>query len=299
MNYQEFLTNIQTQLSGRISSDSRVQLQKVIKNNGTRYDGLVITQPGINISPTIYLMPYYHRYLDGVSLEDIYTDILSTYERYLPMNDFDTGRFTDYSRAVRQIVMRLVNYEKNKELLALVPHFRYLDFAVVFYFLLQSSGGRHANILIYHQHLDFWKIDSDELSRAARINTPLLLPHHLENIQTVLEAIPSDNVPELAAMEKEENLMYVLSNQFHLHGATTILYDGLLSMIAERLEKDFILLPSSIHEVLLIPTDQPGDAGFYRNMVREVNDTQLADDEILSDHVYYFSRESNLLTILE
>lgn len=297
MNYQEFLTDITTQLSDRIEAGSSVQIQTITKNNGTHYDGIVITRPGVNISPTIYLMPYYHRYLDGVSMEDIYADILTTYQRHFPRSNFDTTCFTDYAKAGRQIVMRLVNYEKNRELLSRIPHFRYLDFAIIFYCQLPADAGNHANILIYHQHLEFWNIDSNELYRIARINTPLLLPHHMESMQSVLKLLPLEDFEELHTFDEDEPHMYVLSNHYHLHGASVILYDGLLQQIAERLEKDFIVLPSSIHEVLVIPADHMEDAAPYLTMVKEVNETQLADDEILSDHVYYFSRESQLLTM--
>ncbi len=97
MNYQEFLTTIKTQLTNRIDADVKLEIHPVMKNNGRRCDGLVIMQPDVNVSPTIYLQPYYHRYLEGVCLEDIYDDILSAYFSHLPTEDFDTSAFTELS----------------------------------------------------------------------------------------------------------------------------------------------------------------------------------------------------------
>ena len=84
MNYQEFLTTIKTQLSLRIDADATLDIRRFTKNNGTDLDGLIIFRPNLNISPTIYLNPYYHRYLQAVPLEDIYTDILITYHEHMP-----------------------------------------------------------------------------------------------------------------------------------------------------------------------------------------------------------------------
>ena len=255
MNYQEFLNDVQTQLSFRLGSSASLKLQTILKNNGTHHDGLIISRPGVNISPTIYLTPYYHRYLDGVNMEDIYTDILTTYQRHLPQTDFDITSFTDYRKAAGRIVMRLVNYEKNQQLLKEVPHFRYLDFAIIFYCLLHTDEQNQANILIYHKHLHFWNIDTDTLYQAACINTPLLLPYHMENIREIIQKLPAEESgePEFPSLP-----MYVLSNHTNLYGASVILYDGLLQQISEHFGKDLILLPSSIHQVLILPADGVG-----------------------------------------
>ena len=117
MNYQEFLTTIKTQLSLRIDADATLDIRRFTKNNGTDLDGLIIFRPNLNISPTIYLNPYYHRYLQGVPMEDIYTDILITYQEHLPSEDIDVSFFTDFSKAKKLVTMRLVNYKQNEKML--------------------------------------------------------------------------------------------------------------------------------------------------------------------------------------
>ena len=116
MNYQQFIDHVVHHISSSVSNVKKVVVQPVIKNNGMKYDGLVILDPFLNISPTIYLNPYYHRYLNGVSMEDIYEDILKTYETYLPTEDFDISQFVDFEKAKKTIIYKLVNKEKNKEL---------------------------------------------------------------------------------------------------------------------------------------------------------------------------------------
>lgn len=294
MNYQEFLTDIHTQLSLRMEENVSLQIQKIAKNNGMSYDGLIIMRPDLNISPTIYLTPYYQRYLEGVSMEDIYLDILETYHRHLPNENFDTSIFTDYEKAKKRLVMRLVHFDRNRELLSEIPHYRYLDFAVIFYCLLQADEKNQASILIYRHHLDLWGIDKDTLYRTALANTPVLLPYQLESMSSILQNMLHEDSEE---MTSQKFPIYVLSNQYHTNGAGTILYDGLLQRIADDFQQDLIVLPSSIHEVLLIPVNEILDYTQFSDMVKEVNETQLTDDEILSDHVYLFSREDRILSI--
>lgn len=102
---------------------------------------------------------------------------------------------------------------------------------------------------------------------------------------------------ELLAKRKENGAaaMYVLSNHTRINGAACILYDGVLEKIAEMLECNLFILPSSVHEVILIP--EKGDEDYERlsEMVREVNETQLSPEEVLADHAYYYSREMSAL----
>jgi hypothetical protein len=289
MNYQEFLTTVKTQLSLRIDSDVTLDIRSFPRNNGTHYDGLIMLQPSRNVSPTIYLTPYYHRYLEGVCLEDIYDDIIKTYQTHLPGEDFDTSLFTDYSKAASRIVMRLISHKHNEEQLKKVPHFHYHDLAIVFYCMLHADDKNQANILIYNEHLSMWGITEDELYHTARKNTQRLLPSQMISMRSLIPDAPDDLDVSL----------YILSNQYRTNGATVILYDGLLSRIAERFQKDLVILPSSIHETLLLPVDSLDSADMerYAQMIQEVNETQLADEEILSDHAYYYSRSTGLVTM--
>ena len=93
--------------------------------------------------------------------------------------------------------------------------------------------------------------------------------------------------------------MYILTNEFRTNGATTLLYEGILEEIAGMFDSDIILLPSSIHEVILVPAAS-GDEYLkqlddFSAMVKEVNETELADEEILSDHAYYYIKGCGLV----
>jgi hypothetical protein len=296
MSYQDFLSTLKTGLSTRIDRDVKLEIRSFPRNNDTSYDGLVIMHPDRNVSPTIYLPPYYHRYLEGVPLADIYEDILCTYEKHLPSEDFDTSLFTDYEKAAPHIVMRLVSFARNRERLKSVPYFRYQDLAVLFYCMVYTDGASQANILIHEEHLSLWGIDRDELYRTAVENTAHLLPPQITPMSSILEEFAPLGDEGLTDLDLP---MYILSNRYRTNGATAILYDGLLTQLADWLESDLVILPSSVHEVILIPASELEEIDFshYNTLVQEVNETQLADEEILSDHAYLFTRADKLLSI--
>jgi hypothetical protein len=177
--------------------------------------------------------------------------------------------------------------------LAQVPHFRYLDLAIVFYCLLSSDETTQASILIYNQHLSFWGIDADTLYECAIVNTPNLLPHKMTDMTSILKEVLGEDVMD----ETSDIPMYVLTNRYHTNGACVILYDQLLKQLADFFNRDLVVLPSSIHEVLLVPVEVSVDLAQYDRMVQEVNETQLADDEVLSNHAYFFSRANGLLSL--
>lgn len=297
MTYQEFKQTIVYAISNKLGSDFRVSLQDIIKNNDTHLDGLTILSKGSNISPTIYLNYYYDQYLSGKSLSSVQDDILLSYHKNVPKENIDISFFTDFAKVKTRIIFKLVNYDRNKELLSKVPHVRYLDLAIVFNCFVNSTEEGYATILIHHHHLSFWNISTDELYNLAMKNTPHLLQYQLQNMSDVIlnlffedeSQIPQDSIPDFP--------MYVLSNVTKLNGSGCILYEDLLSDIAETLDSDFYILPSSIHEVLLIPVESASSYEELSSMVKEINNTQLAREEVLSDLVYFYSRHSGKITM--
>lgn len=296
MNYQEFKQAVVQMIQEKMGTSVKVSVQEIIKNNDTHLDGLTILSDQCNISPTIYLNYYFKQYEEGHSFPDICQDILAVYEENRPSCNIDISFFTDYEKVKSHIVFKLINYERNKELLTQVPHYRYLDLAIVFTCLLDSVSNGCATILIHNHHLGFWHITKDDLYALSMVNTPKLLSYDLRNMTEVLNDLLEDTNTRL---EKDTTPipMYVLSNQSKLNGSGCILYHNLLRNFARKLDSDLYILPSSIHEVLLIPACHGDSAEELSDMVKEVNATQLSREEVLSDHVYYYSKDTETLTM--
>ena len=292
MRYQKFIETVKEHIQQELQKT--VYVYPVLKNNGAIYDGLVILDPILNISPTIYLNPYFHRYLDGVSLEDIYEDILKTYHENLPQEDFDITLFRDYEKAQERIVMKLINAEKNKQLLKQVPHILVYDLAIVFQCSVSDFMNEYATILIYNQHLKLWNVTVEDLYETALINSPRILNSRLDNLHDVFAYITEESLSFL-----EELNISILTNHLRVHGATCMIYPGILDEISSIYQDDIIIIPSSIHEVLVFPKNNMPEGYTYDDldaMIQEVNETQLTDDEILSDHIYCYHRDTKEIT---
>lgn len=297
MTYEVFKKVILERLSYDIADPKQISVQTHYKNNGCFLDSLVILEKGCNIAPALYLNRYYALYQGGRSFQEIYEQLLSFYEANRSDVGIDTRFYTDFANIQSKIAMKLIHYEQNQEFLKHVPHIRFLDLAVIFYCLLpiDSSVG-NATITIFNSHLDFWDVSLDTLFQLARENSPRILPPEWNDLCSLLKgAVPAQLYSSLIHADDPLYPMFVLTNRESLFGASCMLYDQLIASYARRFQSDFYILPSSIHEIILIPASSREQMDLFSEMVREVNRTQVADEEILSDHAYYYSREKDTI----
>lgn len=282
MTYQIFQEKIIAYIKENISENEKVFIQSVPKNNGIKLDGLVIIQDEMNIAPTIYLNYYYQKYQEGTDFSEICREILENYKTNKPSIPIDIHFFTDFEKIKSRIVYRLINFRQNLELLDDVPYVRFLDLALVFYCLLPAYEEQNASIQIRMSHLDLWKTSLRELIRLSEENTPRLLEWEIQDMASVVE--------ENAHLPSEDCYpMLILSNKSHLNGAGCILYKDLLKNLSRKLDMDFFILPSSVHEVILLPTKTKDAMGELSAMVKEINAAEIAREDLLSDHAYYYS----------
>ena len=300
--YDEFEEKIVDCVRARIDDGVGIEITEVTKNNGVVLKGLSLKESDSSISPTIYLERYFAAYRDGRSMEEICDEIVDVYHRGNLGAFFDVADFLDFEKAKKRIVYKLVNYEKNKVLLKQIPHKPFLDMAVVYYYLLENDRLENATILIYNNHLESWNVTLNEIDQLAKENTPLLLKADLRSITEVLYQIirsrneeDAEKFLELENETESDPIMYVLSNKSKIFGAAAILYDDVLKNFSEKVQKDLYILPSSVHEVILIPKEESMEWEKLQEMVKEVNSTQVEDVEILSDSVYCYQRGNDAL----
>lgn len=298
MQYMTFKETILRRLADDIPNPKQITVQSICRNNGDVLDGLVILENGVNIAPTLYLNYYYRSYQKGASFQETYEQLLDHYRANKTTKSIDVSFFTDFGKTGSRIVFKLIHYEKNKKLLQDTPHIPFLDLAIVFYcYIPMDSDIGNATILIRNSHLDLWNQDVDSLYATARENAARLLPPRFHNMNSLVEKMLSDrSYPTVVFPEDPLYPMYVLTNSQNMFGASCLLYDDLIHSYADRFHSDFYILPSSIHEVILIPASCDSRMDDFSDIVREVNETQVADEEILSDHAYYYSREQDRIT---
>ncbi len=297
MTYQEFENEIMAILPSHLPADCSTILKPVQKNNGVILHGIIISSSETNISPTVYLDPFWDQYKSNISMEEIAKSIAKIYEENKTCEEFDVSVFTDFEKCKNSITYKLINYEKNKALLEEIPHVIYLDLAIVFYCLISANEGETRSILIRNEHIKLWNVKSNDLFELASCNTPKLLNSHLSDLSDTMRKIAkASNNEELYMQANYDNQIYVLTNKLNIYGACCILYKQLLQKISERLDSDLYIIPSSVHEVLLIPSTSDINPDGLSNMIQAVNDTELSKDEVLSDHLYYYSRQENCIS---
>lgn len=298
MTYQTFKEHILTYMKEHFQNACQIFIQPVLKNNGQVLDGLIILPQQLNIAPTLYLNFYYEQLKNGHTLEQICTEICRHYEINCPHTSIDIAFFTDFKKVRSHIAYKLINHEKNSALLKDVPHIRFLDLAIVFYCLIPSIQTQYASILIHNQHLDFWNVSAKELFDLASENTPKLQGYSFENITRLLHHLTfgSDEEPDETSVKQSSYPLFVLSSKNHLYGASCILYQDLLYTLAQKADMDFYILPSSIHEVILIPTQDDRSFKELSAMVKEINQSEVSPEDVLSNHAYYYSKEKNEIT---
>ena len=142
MSYEEFLQVIPGLLQRRLGPEARVSVHTVYKNNNLKKEMLCILEEGSNVSPTIYLHPFYEAFERGMEVDEILEEILEEYRRNRCGLYLDVDEFQQFDRVSSRIVYKLINYERNEEMLSTVPHRRFLDLAVVYYLLIEQIRGK-------------------------------------------------------------------------------------------------------------------------------------------------------------
>lgn len=315
MNFKEFRERMKAETSQKTGAE--VFLKEIPKNNGVSLWGLFVREEGVNVSPAVYLNSYFEAYQKGADIEEIIEKISREIYAHHIENPVDLSGFPNYELAQRQIVFRLVNYEKNREMLEEMPHRRFLDLAVTYYYLVLEKPffGKGA-VQIHNSHMETWGTTEEELYKKAMENTPALLPCIIKSMDSCMEELLEEEIASIHTgkdgMEKlclqcilEEFKsnptyrlsMYVMTNQDILMGAACMLYPGNIRAFARKMHSDLYILPSSLHEVIIIPAKGQTGQEELRQIVWSVNREQVDVMEQLSDSVYIYRRETDTIEI--
>lgn len=293
MDFQKFTRVLQTRMQLFAGSDCEITLQEVTKNNGLKKTGLMAKKEGISTYPTVYVDDYYDPEMKELEIEYLAMKLSQMLLKHIPKEDIDVGDFLDFEIAQERIVYKLVNAELNKKELLDIPHRRFHNLAVVYYYLMDSETSLNnvnvgnATIMIKSSHLKLWNKTEEDIFKVAKENTPRLLPPLVESL--------SNMILEMTDIEVDyENTIFVATNDRKSFGAGTILYDGVLKELADRIGKNIYILPSSVHETILLKEDDehmPSDVKELLSMVSTVNKNEVDPMEVLADSIYYYDRE--------
>lgn len=294
MNYTSFCEKFTALLSNCMIPEARLLREKIQKNNGVRLDALIISNPRFIGAPVIYLEPFYELYKCGASMEDLCSIVLSGLKGDPPVPETLVSALRDFEAVRDRLVFRLVSRVKNREFLETVPWVPFLDLAVIFALHLGNCGSQRISTVIHSRQAECWGTSPSELYSIAKENTPRVNPPVLSDLEELLfgKLCPTAKKEQKFCPDREDSLLtpvYVLTNESGIYGAACMLYDNIIKDFADRIGSDLIILPSSVHEVLLVP-DFSFSCESCRRMVRNVNQNDVPMEDVLSDEVYLFSR---------
>ena len=293
MNYNEFVEKVREGLSDKLKPSYEIVLKKVAKNNNVYRYGLSVFPKENNetdkVSRIVYLEDFYHEYQENqkYNLESIVEELYSIFLNF-DMPEFNETDYTNINKVKDRIIFELVNYKMNEERLSNRPFIKVMDLAIIFAFVATDLGRDFGVIHITNEMASNFGLTKNEIWDIAKRNTPKLLE---------ADIIPmSSFVPrEVADTETEE--MYILCNKKKAGGAGVLLYDRILEELSSKLESDLYILPSSVHETIIIRADKDKNISDLQDMVKNINNTVVSTEDILSDKVYHYIRSNKELKI--
>ena len=308
MDFDQFKEVVKDSIKEYLPEDyekASVEIRDVIKNNDTHLSGLTIRDEGTSIAPTLYLEDFYSQYEGGKDMDDILAHMADVYDEAARDGlSFDkenlVNQLTDYEATKDKIIPRVVNKESNEERLKGMPHTDMGDLAITYHVDLGDSDGGQMSVAVSNEMMDKYGVSVSELHDQACKNMEEVSPTSFE---TMIETLANLMIPDYENMTSEEKAearaefdmpdpgMYVLSNGNKSFGAAAMLDTDTMDKIREEVG-DFYILPSSVHEVLIVPKREDMHLSDLEAMVQEVNATQVAPNEVLSDHVYEYDPET-------
>ena len=305
MDYENFKEQFVADVKDRLAeqgADVKVSVNEVNKLNES-YEAITVTPEGSNIGVNMSIEKFYDAVQDGTPYDSVVDKAVETIGRGIEQRpDIDVAALTDYSQMKEKLAMEVVSAEANKEMLENVPHQNMEDMAVVYRFILSSDEEGRASILVTNQILENMGVTPEQLHADAMENAPQIKPAEIKGMSEVMAemmGIEQAEMMGIVPMDPKDEQMFVATVPDKVHGAGVLAYQDFMDQAAERVGGDFFILPSSIHEVLIVPDNGKMDLKDLENMVKEVNATQVAPADKLTDSVYHYDSQAKIFELGE
>jgi len=305
LDFEEFREQFKDDIAERLYGDGygsmEFQDQETRKVN-EKYESTCIKPEGSNVGVNLNVEAAYKAYQDGTPYDEIVDSTIKVVENgfdNMPRGDFE--QIKNYDTAKERLTMEVVAISGNEEMLANLPHKEMEDMAVIYRLDASDIAGQNASIVVTNQMVDSYGITPEQLHADALKNAPEIKPVVIEGMAEVLAKQMGVEDLEMLGLNipPEQEKIFVASVEGNVHGAGVIAYTDFMDQAAERVGGDFYLLPSSRHEVLLVPDDGTIDLKSLENMVREVNATTVSAEDKLTDSVYHYDSQEKVFELAE
>ena len=300
-NFKEsFIGDVKQGLYERGIEDVKIGTQHTEKLNES-YESIFVTPAGSNIGVNMNLESYFKAVEEGVDYREVVDKAVNTFAGGIEQSpSFDVSSLTDYDQMKDKLVMQVVGTDTNASLLSNVPHQEMEDLSVVYRFVLENNEDSRASILVTNQMMNVMGVTPEQLHADALVNSPQLKPIVIMGMNEVMMEMVGMEQAEMMGIPLDmDEKMYVATVPDKIQGAGVLAYENFMDQAAERVGGSFYILPSSLHEVLLVPDN--GDMGLQEleSMVRDVNATQVSPEDRLSDNVYHYDAQEKVFELGE
>jgi len=282
--------------------DRQIQCRVVetMKNNNVAHVGITFHEQGDKVGPVIYMEPYREAAIDGRPMSEIMREIAGIASRSMDKTErIGSLDYGDYESVKEYLSVTLINGRDNRQMLSRMPHRQMEDLALILELKFPMEEGV-GSIKVSHELAELWAVDTDTLFAQAQENSLKAEPPSLHRMEDTMLSLAfgrdaAENLLENPAPEEVPSQLYVLSNMSKNKGAAVLSYPGVLEKAEQLFPKGFYILPSSIHELLIVPKSPEIDPRELGEMVRAVNRAEVAKEEQLSDRVYEYDREAGTI----
>ena len=299
MNYEEFKEKILEAVRNIYGNDVEVDITRLQRHNRQDYDGIYAASKdtGDKLTPVIGLGMFYEEYSSGVMDMD---ECASAIYRELKRNEATESminfknKILDWDSIKGYIYPILLSTKENEELLEKLVSMPMLDLSVAYIIRKEMPNGYYGSVKISNKILECYGISAEELHRQALENLERD-GYEFQDMKTLAKNYLSEELSGVwDYVSKEPVEMYILTNSKSF-GAAGILNKELIRKFAGK--RDYYILPSSLHETIFVPVSDENGKEMLDSMVKEVNDSVLDAEDVLSDHSYFYDANADEIRI--
>lgn len=270
------------------------------KNNNVNRVAITFHEAGGSVGPVIYMEPFREAAINGRPMSEIMGEIADIVSRSRDKTELiGSLDYGDYEGIKEYLFVTLINGRDNRQMLSHMLYRQMEDLALILELKFPMKDGV-GSVKVSHELAERWAVDTDVLFEQAEINVMKAEPARLQNIEDVLSQIGTDGKETENLLDREDSEtktigIYVLSNRSKVKGAGVISYPGVMEKVDHLFPNGFYILPSSIHELLVVPKSPDLDPKGLGEMVREINRSEVAKEDQLSDRVYTYDRDAKTI----
>ena len=282
--------------------NAEFQVMQMNKNNGVQMVGVQVRLQEENVCPVVYVEPFFNEIRLGEPVEKVMNEIARCMEEAGNVPFLHSGiNPMDYDSVKEHLAVMLVNTQANKRMLQEMPHENMEDLSAICYvdFPVESNDGK-ATMKVKNEHLKMWNVDAKEMFQQARANTQPVNTPILQSMDEMLLSIFNEEGHATNLLDenvdfglRSHDMLYALTNVEKQYGASMITQPEVLNKLEQLFPEGFYVLPSSVHEVLIVPDNGEMEPKMLGEMVREVNKNEVERQEVLSDRVYSYDKEKH------